>query len=157
MSDGLLPPKLMLACKEFEAACEQGREALVARLRAERLETPLHEVVHEVLDGDRASITLFAIRENLAAERIRLAQTAFDYYLDIASEVGNYETPLAGMVSWIKTPSFYWHIRARHGALDGPVVYARTLYAGGELTLAEQIVRMADRVRVGYGLEGWAG
>jgi hypothetical protein len=139
---------IMRAASEFEAACEQGREVLRARL--EREVAPMHQALHEVLEGDDASITIFGVRESITAARIEASARAFDYFIEITAVLEDITVPFAPLGNGYKPGRQEWRVAARSGSQDGPVVWSCTV--GDPLGLMREA---GDWVRAGRSLEQW--
>jgi hypothetical protein len=140
---------VMRVAREFEAACEQGREALRAHLESEL--APAHRVVHEVLEGDDASIMIFGVRESITAARIAASARAFDYFIEITAMPEDYTVPLVPCGNCIKPGRQEWRVVAHTGSQEGPVVWSCTV--GDPLALMREA---GDWVRAGRSLEQWA-
>lgn len=144
------PRALMLAGREFEAACEQGRVEL--RAACERELAPAHQAVHEVLDGDDASIRLFGVRESIALARLCAAERALDYYIAVTAEPESYDVPIClSRPNGIKPGRMEWRVEARTGSQEGPVAWSAT--TGDPVGLVREA---AEWVRAGRSLERWA-
>jgi hypothetical protein len=150
---------LMRTCREFEAACERGREVLAERIQRaadQEAQRMVELYMDGSLEGEDGLLTpearLVGVEATITEHRREQAEHALDYYLDITVKPESYDVPIAPPRNGFKPGGFQWVITAHEHRPDGPVAYTQTTPDP-----IRQLRRMAQHVMAGNSLKGWPG